>query len=121
MRKLFSATMIATIVMTAAPARAGGGSLDRDLIRKVVRAHISEIRHCYNEGLARNPDLAGKLTVDFEITASGDVSKSEIQAGSTLADAKVEGCVAAAVKRWKFPRPDGGAVQVSYPIEFEPG
>ncbi|WAS92423.1 AgmX/PglI C-terminal domain-containing protein [Nannocystis punicea] len=113
--------LITTIVTAATPARAGGGSLDKDEIRKVVKAHIQEIRACYNEGLTRKPTMAGKLTVDFEIAGGGEVSSSEIQQGSTLADAKVESCVATTVQTWKFPAPSGGSVQVSYPFEFAPG
>ncbi|WP_096330356.1 AgmX/PglI C-terminal domain-containing protein [Nannocystis exedens] len=113
--------LLTAIVTAAAPAQAGGGSLDKDEIREVVKAHLQEIRACYNEGLARKPTLAGKLTVDFEIAPSGEVNSSEIQQGSTLADAKVEGCIASAVQSWKFPAPTGGSVQVSYPFELLPG
>lgn len=120
MRRWYPAMLLTTIVTTATPARAGEGSLDKDEIREVVKTHIQEIRGCYNEGLSRKPTMAGKLTVIFEIAAGGEVSSSQIQ-GSTLADAKVEGCVAAAVQSWKFPAPDGGSVQVNYPFEFAPG
>lgn len=120
MRRMFSALTIATVVTMAGPAQAGGGSLDREEIRKVVRAHIGEIRDCYNEGLSRDEKLAGKLMVDFQIAASGAVTSSKI-GESTLGDAKMETCVAAAVKTWKFPQPTGGSVKVSYPFEFEPG
>lgn len=120
MRRMFSVLTMATVAMTAAPAQAGGGTLDRDAIRKVARAHIDEIRHCYNEALLRKPELAGKLMVDFHIEADGAVSSSAIKE-STLGDAKMETCVAGVVKAWKFPQPKGGSVQVSYPFEFEPG
>lgn len=120
MRRMFSTLTMATVVMMASPAQAGGGTLDKTAIREVVRAHIQEIRHCYNEGLARNPDMAGSVTVAFEIASSGAVTSSAIKA-STLGDAKVETCVAAAVKSWTFPQPSGGSVQVDYPIAFEPG
>jgi TonB family protein len=120
MRRMFSVLTMATVMTAAVPAQAGGGTLDKDAIRKVVRAHIEEIRHCYNEGLLRKPELGGKLMVDFEIAASGAVSSSTI-AESTLGDATVETCIAGAVKSWKFPQPQGGSVQVSYPFELQPG
>lgn len=121
MRRWYPAMLLTTIVTATTPARAGDGSLEKDEIRKVVKTHIQEIRSCYNEGLSRKPTMAGKLTVDFEIAAGGEVSSSQIQQGSTLADPKVEGCVAAAVQSWKFPAPTGGSVHVSYPFEFAPG
>lgn len=120
MRAMFSAAVILAATATAGPAWAGGGVLDKEVIRKVVRAHIVEIRECYNEGLTRDPELAGKLVVGFEIAADGAVKRSEISE-SSLADAQVEACVAAAVRSWTFPAPQGGAVEVAYPFAFEPG
>ncbi|MCY1055396.1 AgmX/PglI C-terminal domain-containing protein [Nannocystis sp. SCPEA4] len=117
--KMFSLLMLTTIVTAAAPARADE-TLYQSLIRRVVRAHLPEVRTCYNEGLARKPELAGKLTVDFEIGTDGHVISSKVK-DSTLADATVEGCVAATVQGWLFVRPDEGTVKVSYPFEFAPG
>ena len=37
---------------------------------------------------------------------------------STLGSTKVEGCMVRQVKRWKFPEPDGGEVDVDYPFLF---
>ncbi len=119
MRAMFSALVI--VAATAAgPAWAGGGVLDKEAIRTVVRAHIGEIRECYNAGLERNPELGGKIVVGFEIAADGAVKRSEITE-STVADAQVGACVAAAVKSWKFPAPQGGSVEVAYPFELAPG
>ncbi|MEZ4454785.1 MAG: AgmX/PglI C-terminal domain-containing protein [Nannocystaceae bacterium] len=97
------------------------GQLDPDLIRRIVRAHINEIRYCYNEGLADDPELAGRVAIAFTIGTSGDVTAVST-AESTLADASVPHCMQAAVARWKFPKPDGDApVQVTYPFVLEPG
>jgi hypothetical protein len=95
-------------------------ALDRDVIRRIVRAHISEIRHCYNQGLARDPDLTGSVTVKFTIGPTGHVSASSVQ--STDLPADVADCIADAPKRWKFPQPEGGGnVIVAYPFVLSPG
>jgi hypothetical protein len=97
------------------------GSLDRDIVRRIVRAHINEIRSCYNMGLTRDPSLAGRVEVQFLIGEHGKVDSSVV-ASSTLGDATVEACMAKAVKRWSFPRPqDGGTVAVAYPFLLDPG
>lgn len=96
------------------------GTLDPDLIRRIVRAHIPEVRHCYNEGLGRDPELAGRVAIAFTIAETGNVEASKIQE-SSLADDEVSACIQAAVTRWIFPRPDGGAVEVVYPFVLEPG
>lgn len=97
------------------------GPLDKDIIRRIVRAHINEVRYCYNQGLARDPDMAGRVAVQFTITDAGKVSDSDV-ADTTLDDEDVEKCIAKAVKRWKFPKPaSGGTVVVKYPFVLEPG
>jgi MYXO-CTERM domain-containing protein len=97
------------------------GPLDKDIIRRIVRAHINEVRYCYNTGLVKNPSLAGNVTVNFVIDGQGKVASSTV-ASTTLADTNVGACVANAVKRWMFPKPPGGAlVTVSYPFDLAPG
>lgn len=119
MRAMLSMVIVAVATLSS-PAQAGEGKLDKGEIRKVVRAHIGEIRDCYHEGLERDPKLAGRLVVGFEIADGGAVERSEISE-STLADAEVGACIAGAVKTWKFPAPQGGAVAVEYPFELQPG
>ncbi|KIG11799.1 putative signal peptide protein [Enhygromyxa salina] len=97
------------------------GSLDRDIIRRIVRAHINEVRSCYNAGLSRDPSLEGRVEIGFTIDAMGDVDQSVVQT-TTLSDAAVSTCIARAVKRWRFPKPDGGGtVRVTYPFLLSPG
>jgi hypothetical protein len=97
------------------------GSLDKDIIRRIVRAHINEVRYCYNQGLVKDPKLEGKVTIAFVISASGSVASADVDSDD-LSDKAVGKCVAKAVKRWKFPRPTGGGiVSVKYPFMLEPG
>jgi TonB family protein len=94
------------------------GSLDKDIIRRIVRAHLNEVRHCYNKGLTKDPGLAGTVTIGFTIDPSGNVSTASVK-DDTVPDEDVGKCVAKAVKRWKFPKPlGGGMVVVRYPFTF---
>jgi TonB family protein len=89
------------------------------VIRRVIRRHINEVRFCYEQELAQRPDLSGRVTVSFIISATGAVQTSSV-ANTTLNNARVEGCVAQAVRRWTFPAPDGGgAVLVNYPFVLD--
>jgi TonB family protein len=98
-----------------------GAGLDADIVRRVVRAHIDEIRQCYNRGLARNESLAGRVAVTFIVAGSGAVESAKI-VESTLADKDVEECIRAAVSGWKFPKPEGGtSVTITYPFVLEAG
>lgn len=95
------------------------GAYDRDLIRRIVRAHIGDVRECYNEGLEKDPELAGRVMVDFVIGSEGKVTRSVARSEM---EGDVPACIAKAVERWLFPRPvDSEAVAVSYPFELEPG
>jgi TonB family protein len=95
------------------------GAIDKDIIRRIVRAHINEVSACYNQGLVRDPNLRGRVSIQFTIGPSGSVPVAVVQE-STMKDGNVGQCVAKAVKRWKFPKPDGGGnVVVTYPFVLE--
>jgi len=97
------------------------GALDKDIIRRIVRAHINEVRYCYNQALARDPNAKGRVAVQFTIGGTGKVPTAVVQE-STMKDPAVGSCIAQAVKRWTFPKPEGGgSVIVSYPFVLEPG
>ncbi len=97
------------------------GSLDKDIIRRIVRAHINEVRSCYSKALSKDPTLEGKVVVDFTIGSDGEVTASSISS-TTLSDKDVGTCIAGAAKRWKFPSPTGGGIViVTYPFVLEPG
>lgn len=96
------------------------GSIDKNVIRRVVRAHINEIRSCYNKGLSANPNLKGRLAVRFIIGPDGKILAAEL-AEDGVPDPKVGTCVVAAVKRWVFPKPAGSSVVITYPFVLEPG
>ncbi|MCA9649318.1 MAG: AgmX/PglI C-terminal domain-containing protein [Myxococcales bacterium] len=97
------------------------GALDKDTIRRIVRAHINEVRGCYNKGLASDPNLAGRLVIQFVIDELGLVA-SALVAETTLSDPDVGQCIADASKRWKFPKAAGGGkALVKYPFVLSPG
>ncbi len=96
------------------------GSLEKNVIRRVVRAHINEVRACYNQGLARSPELAGRVSVQFTIGETGKVTASVVR-DSDLPDSAVAECMAKVIRRWQFPAPPGGgSIIVGYPFVLRP-
>lgn len=92
------------------------GTLSKDVIRRVIRRHINEVRFCYEQELNQRPDLEGRVTVSFIISPTGAVQSSTV-VESTLGSQPVELCIASSVRRWSFPSPDGGGiVVVNYPF-----
>jgi Ca-activated chloride channel family protein len=97
------------------------GSLDRDIIRRIVRAHINEVRSCYNDALSKDPNIAGHISIQMTIEANGKLSTAVVGANTTKDDALAQ-CIAKAAKKWTFPKPaDGGTVTVIYPFQLSPG
>ena len=78
------------------------GSLDKEIIRRIVRRNINQVRYCYQQGLQARPSLEGRAVVQFTIAPTGQVLASVLQS-STLKAVAVESCVVNAVKRWEFP------------------
>jgi len=96
------------------------GSLDKEIIRRIIRRHVNEVKYCYQQELTNHPSLGGRVVVQFTIAASGQVIASVLQ-NSTLGNARVESCIVQAVRRWEFPYPlGGGLVIVSYPFVLTP-
>ncbi len=96
------------------------GTLDKEIIRRIVRRHLNEVKYCYQGALPRRPTLEGRLVTQFTIAPSGRVLAAVVQS-STLKELSVESCVISAIKRWEFPAPErGGLAMVSYPFTFSP-
>lgn len=92
------------------------GSLDKELIRRVIRAHANEIRYCYELELAKNPGLWGKVSVNFVISPTGSVQSAKVKE-TTINNQNVENCIVGKIKGWKFPEPKGGGIViVTYPF-----
>ena len=96
------------------------GQLDKEIVRRIIRRHINEVKYCYEQELTKQPGLGGRIMVQFTIGASGQVIASVLQ-NSTLGNGRVENCTVQAVRRWEFPAPlGGGIVIVSYPFVLTP-
>ena len=69
--------------------------------------------------LFKNPEIGGRVVINFIISASGDVSSSKVQR-TTMNNMEVETCVAEQIKKIKFPKPKGGGIViVNYPFVFK--
>jgi len=96
------------------------GHLSKEVIRRVIRSRINEIRSCYERALQAEPGLEGRVVVRFVIDASGKVTNATVQE-STFDDDVIEKCILAAIERLTFPVAEGGGVNVvSYPFILKP-
>ena len=79
------------------------GGLDKEIIRRIVRYHVDEVKGCYEDGLAQKPGLEGRVTIKFTVSVTGEVVSPKV-ASSTLGNSRVESCVVKAMHGWEFPR-----------------
>jgi TonB family protein len=94
------------------------GSLDKEIIRRVVRQHRREIKFCYEQELQKNKELKGRVIVKFTISATGSVVSAVVK-DSSLKSAAVERCMTGKIRRWVFPEPKGGGIViVNYPFNL---
>ncbi|MAQ19815.1 MAG: hypothetical protein CMN30_34060 [Sandaracinus sp.] len=93
------------------------GYLSPEQINRVVRANQAAVRYCYEVEVQRQPNLRGRVEIAWRINLQGSVTTARV-ASSSLRNPRVEGCIVRQVRRWRFPRPDGGEVSVQYPFIF---
>lgn len=94
------------------------GSIDKEAIRRVILAHKAEIRFCYDQELQRNPGLAGKISIGWNITESGAAVKAMV-AGNEMGNSTVANCIVNKLKTWTFPpAPPDVEAHVIYPFVF---
>lgn len=93
--------------------------LTKEEVAKVIHAHMSEIRFCYESAIISDPTIAGKVMIDFKINAQGKVATAS-RGESSLNSTAVPSCLVSKLKNWQFPQPRGGVtVSVSYPFIFK--
>jgi hypothetical protein len=96
------------------------GSMDPDIIRRILMEHLSQFRYCYQKELNKAPDsFSGVINLAFSIGASGHVTKAGLGDGSDELPSTVSGCVLDVLRGIKFPEPKGGGiVEVRQPMNF---
>ncbi len=104
-------------IVRAAPPEVSG-LLSPEAVRRVVLRNLGQVTFCHEQGLAQNPNAAGRVTVRFVVGATGGVLNSGV-ASSTYPMQGVGDCIASATSRWQFPSPEGGGVVVvHYPFDL---
>jgi hypothetical protein len=103
---------------------AGGGesdgSLSKEQIYKVVKAHEAGVKYCYEKELQHKASLGGNIDIFWVIQPDGTVSKANIKS-SAMNDAAVEGCIVRQVKQWQFPKAPGQTIVGRFPFVFKGG
>ncbi len=95
------------------------GPLTTDTIKDVIHEHHREVRSCAEARPTDRRSVSGKVVVHFVIELDGALTDVKA-ASTTVNEPKLEGCLVAAVKRWRFPKPKKGKVEVNFPFQVGP-
>jgi tetratricopeptide (TPR) repeat protein len=93
----------------------GGLAIDR--VRRIVRQSFGRFRLCYEQGLSRRPDLAGRLTVGVSLSRDGLPDRVHI-IDSTVSDADMVDCIQHSFQGLSFDKPDNGRGAFEYTVVF---
>jgi len=94
--------------------------LNADSVRMVVQHHLPQVRACYDRALKQQATLKGIVEIRFTISEQGAATSSGVHRNTT-GHLGLGLCLAVIVKRWRYPRPVGGAVEFVYPFVFSSG
>lgn len=97
------------------------GSMDPDVIRRILLDHLPQFRYCYQKELEKiGSEVSGVIKLDFTIGASGHVTGAGVDSASNLPP-ETKRCVVGVLKGITFPEPmGGGVVEVKQPMNFYP-
>lgn len=96
------------------------GSMDPDLLRKILREYLPQFKHCYQIELQTNEDVKGVLDLNFRIDKDGKVSDASISSKNAQFSQQGINCMTKVLRMIDFPKPKGGGVvDVKQPLNFQ--
>ena len=96
------------------------GSIDRDAILRVIRNNVQQIRTCYERELNRNPNLSGKIVLEWDIIEEGQATAVKTKENS-MSTNNVATCLTSRLRTWRFPEPPEDQIaRVTFPFVFSP-
>jgi periplasmic protein TonB len=97
----------------------GKASRSREEIETVFDRNKGAIYALYNRATRANPELQGKLVLEFTITPDGQVTMCKV-VSSELNDKELENKIVSLVKLFHFEAKDVESITTSKPIDFFP-
>lgn len=95
------------------------GSLSTIAVQDAIAPHLEELGACFMRHGRRLRTLGGRIALAFHIRADGTVGTVHAS-DSTIGHRAVERCILDVARAIRFPRPQGGEADASYPLEMDP-
>jgi TonB family protein len=103
--------------VAAEVAEVESSDIDQTKLGSFVRLRISSLKACYENQLKRNPNLHGKIRIEFTILETGGLSDLKILENS-IGSPEVASCIVSLMRAWRTPFHPSGPVTVVYPFLF---
>ncbi len=85
---------------------------------RVIAGMRGRFRKCYNDGLAQDPTMSGRVVISAKVGPNGEVISADVASNSGLSG-PVAACIARTVRSGQFEPPAGGATStLSIPVSF---
>jgi pSer/pThr/pTyr-binding forkhead associated (FHA) protein len=95
------------------------GSIDPELLRKILQEYIPQFKYCYQQELKTNENAEGVIDLSFRILSSGRVSNIKVTGKKAKFSPSGVSCMSKVLRIIKFPIPKGGGVvDVKQPLNF---
>jgi hypothetical protein len=96
-----------------------GGSTSSE-VETALAFRAKQAHRCYDNALAQDPTLRGKVSIAVRIGANGQACSAGVASNELASAPSVANCVAGYFRGQAFPQPKGGCVDVNIPINFVP-
>jgi len=89
-------------------------------IETALSFRAKQSHRCYDNALAQDPTLRGKISIAVRIGANGTACTAGVASNELTSAPGVANCVVNNFRGQAFPSPKGGCVDVNIPINFVP-
>lgn len=107
------------VMASMCDAKACSGAAGSD-IETALAFRAKQSHRCYDNALAQDPTLRGKMSIAVRIGANGTVCSASATNNELASNPAVAQCVVNNFRNGAFPSPKGGCVDVNVPINFVP-
>lgn len=95
------------------------GGTNSDDLNTALSFRAKQAHRCYDNALAQDPTLKGKISIAVRVGANGQVCSAGI-ASNDMGNAMVANCVVNYFRGQNLPAPKGGCIDANIPINFVP-
>jgi hypothetical protein len=110
--------VIVTYVNNQCDAKKCAGQSGTDL-ENALAFRVKQAHRCYDNQLAQDPTLRGKVTIAVRVGATGQVCSAGV-ASNDMSTPQVANCVTGYFRGANFPAPKGGCADINIPINYKP-